>query len=503
MSNRVACAYIPNFPIRVVHKYHPTTVGRPLALTDDDRPKAPIVALNESAFRWGVRKDITRAQAKSLCPNLEIVIRDKGGEVDVSNSVLRALQKVAPNIEEEEPGLYFIDTDGLALLYKSERVLARKIIASIRYLMLPSKVGIAKNKFLARVAAEVSKISEFTVVTAGTERKFLSGLPSGYLRMTDEIREKLAELGIETIGEVSKFRHNDMTLRFGEEGSRLSTNANAEDLNLFSPEHFPETFTRRSQHLYTIFGTVQILKHIEILLDELFAKMLKSGRATARVQVRLRLENRNEVYLKAAVRSPTVNTAKFLRQLENELTKTKFDSGVSEVMVTIPAAVTQFSDQIDISSRTFTRTNPLANIDSSRIPNSGKLFLPTLSDSYLPEKSFSLYPFPADTKGSKRVRAVTKQPRHPYSKSLISGLRLLQPAQETKIISDGTSPGAMVVEKKRRKIAKQSGPWRISGGWWENDFDRLYYEVETNDRKQYLLYYDNILSRWFIHGIYD
>ena len=44
-------------------------------------------------------------------------------------------------------------------------------------------------------------------------------------------------------------------------------------------------------------------------------------------------------------------------------------------------------------------------------------------------------------------------------------------------------------------------PWELSGGWWADAFNRLYYEAGTDRR--YLIFFDRLLSRWFLQGIFD
>lgn len=501
MSKRVACAYIPNFPVRLLLKEKPDLAGKPVMITDTPDDRKIVFAVSEKAYKWGVREGMTPAQAKTTCPGLVIEPRDIENEERVSMNLLNALQNVGPKVEVEEPGVYYLDTTGLTLLYKSERGLAEEIISSIRSKLFPVKVGIARNKFLARLAARLSEMSKYTIVTAGTERKFIEKLPARYIEMSDDVREKLADLGIETIGEMSKYNSNDMALRFGEEGSQLSLYSNADDLNLFSPDDFAENISRRMLLTYTIVSKNQLLVHIDKLLGELLGKIAETGRATSKIQVRLRLESRDDLFLKATVDKPAVSKKGFLRQIEKEISKIKLESGITEIAITIPEAVTQTSDQIDLTKKTFTKSDPLKDKTVANIPNVDKLRLPKIENSFLPERTYSFTPVYSHRKNLKKKTPTRLS--HPYSLNLISGLRLLKEPIETKVIRSRGVPSSIAVENKKKKIARQSGPWRISGGWWEDDFDRLYYEVETSDRKIYLLYFDNIQSRWFIHGIYD
>ncbi len=501
MSRRVACTYIPNFPLEIFFREQPSFALRPMVVVGDSAGKAKVVALNGLAQTAGIEPGMTEAQAHSLCFNLRIRTRDTERENEMSMEVLRALQNVSPSVQEESAGVYFVDTSGLNLLYKSEKGLARKIISAVRTKLLPVKVGIAKNKFLARVAAEISQSSDFTIVTAGTEMKFLKDIPIGCLDVSGQVLEKLTELGIETIGEVSNFSRSEMALRFKLEGTKLSRNSRGDDPELFSPESLPDKLSRRIVLTYSICRIDVILSHVGRLLDELLGKIGKSGYTTDSVIVDLRLEDRNRISFRAALDRPSTNAQKFIRQIRHELDKQKPASGVNEIRLTIPKALPQISEQLEFrNKRGGAGILTLGNLIN--LPDFRKLCLPESRDSFLPEMNFRLAPVSSSLKKKGGINRGNEW-NHPYAMGLISGLRLLQKPKETEVISEGGVPRAIVIESISREIRRSLGPWQISGGWWDKGFDRFYYEIETSDRKLYLLFYDNVSSRWFIHGIFD
>jgi DNA polymerase IV len=111
---------------------------------------------------------------------------------------------------------------------------------------LPCSVGVAANKLVAKIATEVGKKSAkkesppnaVTVVPLGTESAFLEPLEATMLwGVGPKTAEKLAELGIKTIGDIANHPAEDLTRRFGENGRDLARRARGIDDSPLSTGH--------------------------------------------------------------------------------------------------------------------------------------------------------------------------------------------------------------------------------------------------------------------------
>lgn len=500
MSKRFACAYIPDFSIDLVMRDNPSIARKPFALTADCSGRRLIVAVNERAAMAGISRNMTIAQSRSLCRNLLTETRNFEKEKAASAEIVQALQNVGPSVQEVKLGVYFLDTSGLTLLYRSEKMLAERIISAVRAKLFPVKVGVGKNMFLARVAAEVSRVSGFTIVTAGTENKFLRDIPIDHLDVSREVLEKFHVLGINRVGEVAGFGENELALRFKVEGTKLRFRSKGDDPELFSPESLPKKISRRILLTYSVYKSEAVILYVEKLLGELIEKINDTGHAVDNVMIHLRLESRGEISFRVRLDKPSVNVSKFVRKIEYELDKFQLEAGVNEIKVTIASILPQVSEQLELHKME-AGTNVLTKGNLINIPDFGRLCLPELRNSFLPERKFR---FPnSHRKMQKRCVDRQREWGHPYAMSMISGLRLFDPPKEARVIMRGTVPRAVVFGGASRSVKKFLGPWQISGEWWNEGFERFYFEIETDDKKFYLLYYDKLSSRWFIHGIFD
>jgi nucleotidyltransferase/DNA polymerase involved in DNA repair len=506
MSKRMACAYIPNFALEVLYRENPSLALRPVALTEDIAGEGEIVSINDKAFRDGdgARIGMTAAQARVLVPGLHIITRDGGREREVSDDILAELKNIGPFASEDAPGIFFLDTSGLTLLYKSEKGLAKKIIYSLRTKLFPIKVGIAKNKFLARAAAEVSDRSGYTIITAGAEERFLKDLSTQHLNLSDDIRERLSELGIKTIGELSHFNRNEITHRFGREGEVFSLRSKGDDPDLFTSTRPEEERSRTAVFTYSLFDTEAIISRVERLLDSLLLGLKKSGLATTIVVIGFRLDDRTDKVIRVSLDTATNRIKQFKRQIDVEFEKLQLTAGVDEIKVIIPEVVTDVSKQLSLPSKiSFNTEKALTRENLANIPDAGKLHLPELIDSFLPERNYSLFPASSFTGRRKHRHKRKADWVNPFSSHLVSGMRLLQPPREVEVRTKDGKPQSIVMDNVPIKVVKGHGPWQLSGDWWKSGFDRLYYEIETRNNKLYLLYFDRLTSRWYIHGVFD
>ncbi|HUV30394.1 MAG TPA: DNA polymerase Y family protein [Acidobacteriota bacterium] len=506
-GERVACLLAPDFPVAVCLRADPSLRLKPAALAENDFDAAPIIAVNHAASRAGLLPDMTLAQAGTLCPGLVVRVREITREIEESNAIFKKLQRFSPFVEETSPGKFFLDAAGLTLLHRSEAAFAARIIAAIRPLGYPVKVGIAKNRFVAETAARVSGAVPYTIIPSGRERTFLENLPVADLPLSPETRAMLHDLGLKTIGQLAAFPANEMTRRFGREGTALSRLARGDDTDAtFSPAEPSDDELSNEIHLVSpIYTAGAVTSYVRQLLSPLLGALGKFSRGCGCVTIMLELDNHTQQNLPVTVERPTLSVSRFLRQLLPLLAGFKLSAGVTGIKVTIPEAATLLSEQLAFSSNEKI-SSPERTIDSDLI------YVPQLCAAILPEQKFSLAPFsPRNT--DRRPRTMEdRQPADGLRACVmgnVSGLRLLQPPRRIEITTTDSRLREAGIGRHRQPIRRYHGPWELSGGWWSVDFNRLYYEIQIGDdrssshRQLYLVFFERTSSRWFLQGIFD
>jgi nucleotidyltransferase/DNA polymerase involved in DNA repair len=501
-NERFACALIPYFPMALHIKREPGLSAHPLGIAETDSDAALIAALNDRAIDGGAEIGMTVAQAHTLCPDLTIKTRDRDGEKEETKRLIKILQTLSPLVEQNECdacAAFIIQSAGLRYIYKNEAIFARKIIDAVNGRSYPVTIGIAGSKQTARVAAEVSHGNNFSIVPDGEEKAFLENLTVKHLPLTDDVSKTLDNLGLRSIGQCAAFPANEMTTRFGAEGTLLAKLARGDDSGFFLPQVPGQLISNRRYLTCPINNSAMLLKIFENLLNEMFDKFRANALTCDRVLLKLHFENRRRKTYKIAVKQPTQSVATFARRLNLQLEKEKLLNGVTDIEVIIKETASAGIEQIEISNAP-ARGGKSANDETQRFLNNRRLRAVKLADDILPERAFSLLSLTNRKNGGNNA---VNDASARYSSRNISGLRLMQPPRPVSIALDRRQPRALIIGSRRLTIRDKLGPWRLSGGWWSGSFDRLYYEIRAAGNRLYLLFYDRLSSGWFLQGIYD
>ncbi|MBU0984894.1 MAG: DNA polymerase Y family protein [candidate division Zixibacteria bacterium] len=500
-GSRVACVTIPNFAIEACLREHPELVGQPLALADSDLETAGIIALNREAAHAGVLIAMTVAQGHTVCSHLTVRTRDVEQEIAVSNGLYKKLQSLSPFVEEAEPGLYYLDISGFGLLYKNDQHLAHKISETVTPLGYPIQMGIANNKFVARVAARESAPGAYTIVPDGKEREYLRPLPVARLELPDDIADTLHDLGIKTIRQLAGFPGNELTRRFGPRGAALSRLARGDDTAFFKPGASGEPLTERVWLTASIYRDRMIAAQTEALLASLLVRLGRFCQGCSTVEIMYDLDNRERLSLTVTVESPSLTPVPFLRQLRLQLETTRLVSPVCGITVTIPAVASLTGDQLPLGDDMAGGCRVLREDTVRKQQEIAHTIItvPLPRDTFLPEQRFE---FARLIRPHPRTTPVDARAIYPYAAGRINGLRLLQPPREIGVAISGPQ-ATMTVTFRQPVTAKYRGPWELSGGWWAQGFDRLYYEIQTARHRQYLIYFDRTAAQWFLQGVFD
>ena len=234
-SSLAACVWIPLFPLRCEEARHDGLSAYPTALLAPDTTRK-LWQVSSLARHAGVKPGMTVSQAIGLCPTLRLIEPDPVHYDDCFARLLAALNEISPVIESGELGLAYVGTDGLEGIFGSPG----KIIEAIKRMLegwnvrmseagstvqqsnLPTfRIGFARGKFTAWVAASRSKPDEAVIVPAGAERKFLASQPIAVLPLDTDIHRRLRQLNIRTLGALAALPEAAVTAQFGDVGKRL------------------------------------------------------------------------------------------------------------------------------------------------------------------------------------------------------------------------------------------------------------------------------------------
>jgi DNA polymerase-4 len=270
-----------------------------------------VLAASYPAKACGVRTAMGVRQALRLCPTAIVVEPRMSAYTQASRAVFEVFRDTTPMVEGLSIDEAFLDVRGLRNLRTSPADIAVRLRRDVLDRVgLPITVGVARTKFLAKVASGVAKPDGLLVVPPGTELAFLHPLPVERLWGVGPVTStKLRERGIRTVGEVAQVGLAGLIAMLGK--------ASARHLFALSLNHDPRPVQvgrrRSSMGAQRALGRgARPFEEIEAfaagLVDRVTRRMRKAGRVGRTVVIRLRFDDFSRVTRSRTLPWPTSHT---------------------------------------------------------------------------------------------------------------------------------------------------------------------------------------------------
>jgi len=193
------------FFVEVERRDRPELRGRPVVVGGTGG-RSVVAAASYEARTFGIGSAMPMVHARRLCPAAIVVPPDHGKYRTASEQVFEVFRSIAPLVEGLSLDEAFLDVSGLRRHYPDPVAIGKEIRERLRAdLGLPASVGIASNKFLAKLASEAAKPDGIRHVPADRALEFLHPLPVRSLWGVGEATHAALErLGVHTIGDLAE-----------------------------------------------------------------------------------------------------------------------------------------------------------------------------------------------------------------------------------------------------------------------------------------------------------
>ena len=210
-------ADVDAFYASVEQRDDPRLRGRPVIVG-----AGVVLAASYEAKAYGVRTAMGGRQARRLCPHAIVVSPRMSAYSEASKTLFRVFEDTTPLVEGLSIDEAFLDVRGLRRLAGTPTQIALRLRRRVREQVgLPISVGVARTKFLAKVASGVAKPDGLLVVPPDRELAFLHPLPVERLwGVGDATARKLHGRGIATVGEVAQLAEATLASLLGRASGR-------------------------------------------------------------------------------------------------------------------------------------------------------------------------------------------------------------------------------------------------------------------------------------------
>ena len=211
------------FYASVEEREQPELVGKPVIVGGTPEKRGVVSAANYVARKFGVHSAMPAATAHRLCPHGIFLPPRISFYAEVSRQIREIFERFTPLVEPISLDEAFLDVTGSEHLFGSAAEIGRKIKQVVREeTKLVVSVGVAPNKFLAKIASDLEKPDGFVVVEAEKVQEFLDPLPVERLWGVGKQSSKVFQrLGIRTIAQLRQWPIETLKNRFGSPGEHL------------------------------------------------------------------------------------------------------------------------------------------------------------------------------------------------------------------------------------------------------------------------------------------
>ncbi|HEY6627635.1 MAG TPA: DNA polymerase IV [Acidimicrobiia bacterium] len=281
-----------------------------------------VLAASYEARAYGVRTAMGGGLARRLCPDAIVVEPRISAYSEASKAVFEVFKHTTPLVEGISIDEAFLDVGGLKRISGSPIEIARRLRQEVlTEVGLPITVGIARTKFLAKVASAVAKPNGLLVVAPGSEFDFLHPLPVERVWGVGKVTaDKLHERGINTVGDIAELAEPSLVAMLGRAAGRhLHALAHNRD-----PRPLEVGRRRRSIGSQRALGlgprSIEELDTILVGLVERVSRRLRTaGRVGRTVVLRLRFNDFSRATRSHSFSRPTARTQTILTALRSLL----------------------------------------------------------------------------------------------------------------------------------------------------------------------------------------
>ena len=297
----------------------PSLRGKPV-IVGGQGGRGVVTSASYEARAYGVTSAMPMVRARRLCPHAVFVSNDFDAYLEYSKEIRRVFLTFTPLVEPLSLDEAFLDVRGSVKLFGSPVEIARRVKKGIEGLGLACTVGIAANKFLAKLASAKAKPDGLLVVPADRIEEFLHPLPVTALwGVGARTGEELIRLGLRTVGDLAQIPRRTLERAIGEAaGAHLHSLANGRDERAVIPDEASKSVGSENTFGHDLDSTEEILREVLRLADRTAGRLRAKGLCGRTVTLKVRFSNFNTI-TRSRTLGAEVNTTSEIYDVAREL----------------------------------------------------------------------------------------------------------------------------------------------------------------------------------------
>ncbi len=315
------------FYCAVEELFDPSLRGKPFAVGGSPEYRGVVSSCSYAARKKGIHSALPMAQAVRLCPEL-IILKGRYKEYSrKSRQVMAILNKATSLVEQISIDEAFLDVSAV----EGDKISLAKSLQSeiLSSAHLPSSLGIATNKLVAKIATDVGKASIKTdtypnaiqFVPPGREAEFLAPLPLETLwGIGPKTADQLYKIGMKNIGDLAAWPLNDLVKRLGKNGYDLHFRAQGVDKREIKTHREPKSVSQEVTFGRDVNDKIRLEEQIHHQSQTISSSLKKSNLLGSTIRLKLRWPNFETITRQTTLPIPT-DDPEIIYQQANSLFK--------------------------------------------------------------------------------------------------------------------------------------------------------------------------------------
>lgn len=295
------------FYASVEQRDRPELRGKAVVVGGSAEGRGVVCAASYEARKFGVHSAMPAITARRLCPQAIFLPIRMSYYAQISGELRQILESFTPLVQPLSLDEAFLDVRGCEGLFGPAPEIARQIRARIRdELRLTASVGVAPNKFLAKLASDLQKPDGLVVIEPDRIEEILAPLPVGRLWGVGKKGEKrLHALGLHTIGQLAALPESIVQDHFGAVGSWLWRLAHGQDDGAVVPDGEAKSVSTETTFGRDI-GNREVLRSCLLdLVDHLGHRLRRHGLRARTIDLKLRTSDFRTFFRGESLSEPT------------------------------------------------------------------------------------------------------------------------------------------------------------------------------------------------------
>lgn len=295
------------FFVSVERVLNPSLASRPVIVGGSAESRGVVCSASRETRAFGVHAGMPTAVAQRLCPDAVILPGRGRLYARAATAAQRLLREFAPSVERASIDEAYLDVtecvseggDALSLGAAIQRALGDR-------LGLPSSIGIASNKLVAKVACQRAKPEGLLEVWPGYEQSFLAPLPVAELPGVGPVlAERLRLFGLNTVGELARVDAGLLETMFGAWGRELARASRGQGASEIDEDETPRSVGAERTFARDLAAPATLIAELYDLGDKVAARLHQAGMRGRTVTLKVRTSDFRTVTRSRTLGTPT------------------------------------------------------------------------------------------------------------------------------------------------------------------------------------------------------